>query len=182
MILDHWEYSSLSSQAEGCIKTALRFYPVLTVLSSRTVPDDFLKPVYHAFCLCHSTEMTVVKITDSLSPCYSETLLISDQFQLVEKLFCLRLRDTRLSSFIWCSLFPALVFPWAQHLPCSSKLRPGPSSPLLSLHHLIIYHGNSLHFNYISELIFKFISLGIILFQAPLANLHTYRKLKHIRS
>lgn len=128
------------------------------MLSNCTVPDEFLKTCYHAFCPRHSTEITLVKITDSSVPISLRNTSYKWPVPTCKKLFCLRLRDTRISYFIWCCLFPALVFPRAQVIYASQNSALGP--PLSSLHHLITYHGNSLHFNCISEVILKFISPG----------------------
>lgn len=57
----------------------------MTVLSSCSVPDEFLKMSYHAFCLCHSTEITLVEIMDSSTPILLRNTSISDHFLLVKK-------------------------------------------------------------------------------------------------
>lgn len=121
----------------------------MTVLSRCRVPDGFLKTFYHAFCLCHSRDI----------PCADNGLFCphftqKHQFLPVEKLFCLRLTDTRLSYFSWYSLFPSNTGPFML-----LKTQPW-APPLFSLHHLTMYHGNSLHFNCMSELILNFISPG----------------------
>lgn len=149
----------------------------MRVLSSCTVPAEFLKPFHHAFCPHHSTQIILVKITHPSVP-----ILLRKTYRWPVptcRKTILRLRDIRLPT----SLHILLYFLCWFSLKYSTLYAPQKSAlgPLLfSLYHLITYHGNSFGFNCIAELILILISLSDN--SAPILNLYTHRKWKHIRS